>query len=170
MSSEVSQSVSVSRTIDAPAGELFALLARTANHPSIDGSGMLGDDLSDTVLSGVGDVFTLSMHNEEMGAYKMRNEVVEYEADRRLAWEPVLADASRDDMKADIGNSAHYRWGYVLSPVAHDRTLVTEFFDCTRSPEWLQQATNGGEGWVDAMTASLENLEALARCGLSEAS
>ena len=41
------------------------------------------------VISGVGDVFTMKMHNDEMGDYEMANHVVEYEPNRRIGWEPV---------------------------------------------------------------------------------
>ena len=65
----------------------------SANHPLIDGSGMLREAPSDVVLSRVGDVFTMKMHNDEMGDYEMSNQVVEYELNRRIGWEPVLPSA-----------------------------------------------------------------------------
>ncbi|MGH9029782.1 MAG: SRPBCC family protein [Acidimicrobiales bacterium] len=159
MTDQVCQPVSVSRTINASAEKLFALLAQTANHPIIDGSGMVREPLPDTVVSGVGDVFSMSMYHDEMGKYEMCNHVVEYEDGRRLVWEPVPAPASRSE---DVPESGHYLWGYDFTPVSSDRTVVTETFDCTASPAWLKEATKGGEGWIDAMTTSLEKLEALA--------
>jgi hypothetical protein len=39
-------------------------------------------------LSRAGDAFVTNMHHDEFGDYQMRNEVVDYEAGRRLAWEP----------------------------------------------------------------------------------
>ncbi len=42
MADNTCQPVSVSRKIDVPADKLFDFLARPANHPLIDGSGMLG--------------------------------------------------------------------------------------------------------------------------------
>jgi len=42
-------------------------------------------------------------------------------------------------------------------------TVVTETFDCTRSPLNLREAVEEGEGWRDAMTASLARLELLAK-------
>ncbi len=41
--------------------------------------------------------------------------------------------------------------------------LVTETFDCSRSPEDLRKAVRDGEGWRDAMTASLARLGLLAK-------
>jgi hypothetical protein len=58
---------------------------------------------------------------------------------------------------------ARYRWGYELSSDGPGATLVTESFDCSRSPQDLRQAVGDGEGWRDAMTASLARLELLAK-------
>jgi uncharacterized protein YndB with AHSA1/START domain len=165
MSDVTAQSVSVSRAIDAPAETLFTILAQTGNHPTIDGSGMVRSALPAVRIAGVGEDFLMAMHNEEMGDYQMRNRVVEYEEGVRLTWEPVLAAASREEDKAEIGDEAHHRWGFTLAPDGPGRTVVTETFDCTRSPQWLQKAVKGGARWVDSMTATLENLDGLAAGG-----
>ena len=154
--------VSVSRHIDVPAERLFALLADSANHPLIDGSGMVREPSPAVKVSRAGDAFVMDMHHERFGDYQMRNEVVEYEAGRRLTWEPARVAASPEEQEA-IGDPAHYRWGYELSLDGPGATLVTETFDCTRSPEDLREAVKEGEGWRDAMTASLARLELLAQ-------
>jgi hypothetical protein len=59
--------------------------------------------------------------------------------------------------------SARYRWGYQFAPDGDGATMVTETFDCTRSGPELRDAVKEGEGWRDAMTASLVKLELLAR-------
>ena len=152
--------VSVSRRIEAPAEELFALLTDSANHPLIDGSGMVLQPVPGVRLSRTGDSFLMNMHHERFGYYQMRNEVVEYEAGRRLVWEPKREPASPED---EVGDPGLYRWGYEFSPDGPGAALVTETFDCTRSPEDLREATREGEGWRDAMTASLARLELLAQ-------
>lgn len=101
------------------------------------------------------------MHNDEMGDYEMTNHVVDYEPDRRIVWEPVKAAASRDEDAVDVGLPAHHRWGYVLAPDGPEATLVTETYDCTASPEWLQRSVRGGMRWRAAMAATLERLEAV---------
>jgi len=95
----------------------------------------------------------------------MANHVVEFEPDRRIAWEPVLASASRPEDVEEIGNSTHQVWGYRLAPSGPGATEVTEFFDCSRSPEWLREAVRGGERWREAMVASLDNLARLSAAG-----
>ena len=152
--------VSVSRRIEAPAERLFALLADSANHPLVDGSGMVREPVPAVGLSRVGDAFLMNKHHREFGDYRMRNEVVEYEAGRRLTWEPAPAAISPED---EVGDPGRYRWGFELSPDGPGATLVTETFDCTRSPQDLREAVQEGEGWRDAMTASLARLDLLAR-------
>jgi hypothetical protein len=163
MTEETCKPVSVSRTISAPAGKLFGILADPARHPLIDGSGMVLEPASGAVLTGVGDVFTMKMHNDEMGFYEMANKVVAYELNRRIGWEPVLAAASREEDQADIGDPAEHLWSYELVPVGADATVVTETFDCSRSPEWLRKAVRCGERWTGSMTRTLQKLDVLSR-------
>jgi hypothetical protein len=151
--------VSVSRRIQAPAAELFAVLADPARHPGIDGSGMLRRAGGSQTIGGVGDVFTMSMHNDEMGDYEMANHVVEYEQDRQIGWEPVLKAASRPEDQDGIDDHGGHRWSFELTPVAQDVTVVTETYDCTRSPQWLRTAVKGGQRWVASMTTTLEKLD-----------
>jgi len=161
MSDEACPPVSVSRTIGAPAEKLFGILARPASHPLIDGSGMLREAASAAVLSGVGDVFTMTMHNDEMGDYEMSNYVVQYDLNRRIGWEPELKAATRQEDQEAIGDRAEHLWAFDLVPVDAGSTLVTETYDCSRAPEWLRKAVRGGERWRESMTLTLEKLDAL---------
>lgn len=151
------QPISVSVTINAPADRLFAVLALPANHPRIDGSGMLIQG-SEVEIAGVGQVFTMTMHNEEMGNYEIANHVVRYEPNRLIAWEPVLKAASRAEDQADIGVRNGVRWIYELQPLDGRSTLVTETYDCTTAPDGLRQAVKNGARWVESMTATLAKL------------
>lgn len=156
--------VSVSRRIEAPADHLFALLTDSANHPLIDGSGMVRGPAPAVRLAGPGDAFRMDMHHDEFGDYQMQNKVVDFQPGHRIVWEParVMAAAGPDDTET-IDDPAQYRWGFDLSADGPGATMVTETFDCTRSPDDLRKATQEGEGWRDAMTASLLRLELLAR-------
>jgi hypothetical protein len=164
MTGETCPPVSVSRTIEAPAEKLFGILAHPATHPLIDGSGMVLQAPSDMVVSGVGDVFDMKMHNDEMGDYEMYNYVVEYELNRRIGWEPLLKAASREEDQAEVGHQERaQRWTYNLEPLDSGATLVTETYDCSRAPAWLRRAVRGGERWRASMTLTLEKLDALSR-------
>jgi len=161
MTGDICPPVSVSRKIDVPADQLFDFLVHPANHPLIDGSAMLREG-SGGVIAGVGGVFTMKMHNDEMGDYEIANHVVEFEPSRRISWEPVLIAASRPEDHADIGDrSAPHRWTFELTPLGPGSTLVTEIYDCSRAPEWLRRAVKGGARWIDSMTATLEKLDVL---------
>lgn len=160
MNADASQPVSVSRTIGAPAEELFGFLADPANHPLIDGSGMLRE-WSGGRITGVGDVFTMAMHNDEMGDYEIANHVVGYEQGRRISWEPVLKAASRPEDQGDIGQRSGHQWAYELTVLGPRSTLVTESYDCSRAPEWLRRAVKGGARWIASMNGTLERLDQL---------
>jgi hypothetical protein len=145
--------VEVTRRIPAPAHEIFAVLASPHRHRDFDGTGMVGTS-DDPDVSTVGDTFLTQMHNDEFGDYVMRNTVVEFEGDARIAWAPTRRDDPDDDDWA-------HRWGYVLEPVGSDATQVALFFDCTRSPEDAWRILRGGESWRARMGGSLELLDAL---------
>jgi len=153
-------SISVTRDIPAPAGRIFSVLARPTEHPEVDGSGMLRTAFDDAVISKVGDVFVMNMFNDEMGDYVMENRVVEFEPQRRIVWEPSLR-SNEPDSQLDGDEPKPHQWGWQLEPLDADHTRVTEFFDCSRAPDWLQEAVKGGERWRPDIEASLENLERL---------
>jgi uncharacterized protein YndB with AHSA1/START domain len=156
--------VTVSRRIDAPADVLFGILADPRRHPEIDGSTLVREpDGEAKPLTVVGDIFAMRMHNDEMGDYVMASRITEYEPGRRIVWAPVMTRASRPEDLDMVGTPGGHLWGYELTPDGAGATVVTEIFDCSRSPEWLHKATKGGRTWIPAMTATLENLERLAK-------
>lgn len=145
--------------IGASAGQIFAILVRPTAHRELDGSGMLRSALDETVISRVGDVFAVNMFNDQVGDYVMENRVVEFEPQRRIVWEPVMRWVDKPEFESRVGQPADHQWGWQLETLGPDRTRVTEFFDCSRSPDWLQEATKGGEQWRPVIEASLDNLQ-----------
>jgi hypothetical protein len=148
--------VSVSRRIAASAETIFGLLVDPSNHPEVDGSGMLRQGASSAVVSGLGDVFVMKMHNSQMGDYEMDNHVVEFEANRRIGWEPALHGTSRQE-ESSLRNGS--RWLFTLDPDGPDATIVTETYDCSGSPDMVRTAVDNGKGWIEAMTQTLAHLE-----------
>jgi uncharacterized protein YndB with AHSA1/START domain len=114
--------VTVSRTMAAPAFEIFEILADPARHPDIDGSGSVRSVRTGTPARlSLGARFAMDMR---IGArYRITNQVVEFEEGRRIAWRHF---------------NGHV-WRYVLTPEAansagvgeNGRTLVTEQWDPT---------------------------------------
>ena len=155
--------VTASRKVDVPAASAFAFLSDPAHHRDFDGSGMLVDLVTPGVVTSVGNVFTMRMHNGFLGDYTIDNHVVEFDPHRRIAWEPVLSATLREEAKPNIGRSLRHRWGYQLEPAAPATTLITEFFDCSGSSvEWQEDLQEDMRGWIpDAMAASLERIQYL---------
>jgi hypothetical protein len=154
--------VAVARQINAPAAEIFRVLADPAQHVEIDGSGMLRGAASCMPISGIGDVFVMKMYYSKLGDYEMNNHVVEYELDRRLSWEP---EAGHGHPNAASANSAQSRWGhrwtFELTPVGKDATIVIESYDRSRAPEKERVDIDNGEIWTESMTKTLQRLDAL---------
>jgi hypothetical protein len=149
MGNDDCEPVSVSRRIEAPAAEIFKLLADPDRHPEIDGSGMLRPGASNTVVAGVGDVFVTKMYFPAMGDYEMHNRVVVYETDRCIGWEPGNPELARNGS----------RWRYDLAPDGPDATVVTETYDCSDSPETVRESVDNGNAWLAGMTETLERLD-----------
>ncbi len=146
--------VVISRRINAGAAAIFKVLADPGQHTGLDGSGMLRGALTDSVVTGVGDVFVLKMYFSELGGdYEMANRVVEYELNRRITWEPRRHDVDEP--------SWGHRWGFELTPDGARATIVTETFDCARWPEDERVGIDNGRIWVEAMTRTLERLDEL---------
>lgn len=137
--------VSVSRVIDAPAAEIFAVVADPARHCEFDGSGTVKAARSSEPITGVGQSFSMDM---KMGVpYRIGNTVKEFEQDRLIAW-------------AHMGG---HRWRYELAEV-EGGTEVTESFDwSTASPpvQFFIQTAGYPDKHPKAMAATLERLDAL---------
>ena len=114
------RSAQATRLVPAPAEEIFALLASPAQHPVIDGSGMVrGVQERTPVRLSLGAKFGMQMQAGR-APYKILNEVVEFEEGRRIAWR----------------HFGGHIWRYTLEPVDEHVTKVTEEFDpsASRSP------------------------------------
>ena len=107
----------------APPATVFALLADAANHPVLDGSGSVqraraggGQPLQ------LGSEFGMSM---KMGLlYATKNTVVEYEPNRRIAWQT----AADGPLGRVIGGRI---WRYELEPTGSS-TRVRETWDISK--------------------------------------
>jgi uncharacterized protein YndB with AHSA1/START domain len=112
----------VERLISAPPEAIFDVLADSAKHALIDGSGMLqgASDGASTRLA-LGVTFGMGM---KMGIhYSTVNTVVEFEENRRIAWQTGPKGKLEPYVAGRI-------WRYELQPQG-DRTLVRESWDIT---------------------------------------
>src|SRR5438105_3782836 len=115
--------LSVERVIAAPPEAIFALVADAGKHPLIDGSGTVKEvkEGAPERLS-LGSKFGMSM---KVGIkYSMVSEVIEFEDDRRIAWQSKPTGLG--------GRLAGGRiWRYELEPV-EGGTRVRESWDLSQ--------------------------------------
>jgi uncharacterized protein YndB with AHSA1/START domain len=142
----------VERFIAAPPEPIFDLIADPARHPEIDGSGSVQGAKGGSQRLELGSTFGMSM---KVGVpYSMVSTVVEYEENRRLAWQtrgPTF-----------IGKYFAGRiWRYQLVPV-DGGTLVRESWDIRHesaaTKPFARMARNDTR---KAMTATLERIESI---------
>ncbi len=112
--------ITVSRTIDAPAPEIFDVLTLPARHREIDGSGfVVSDDRTDRI-TGVGQVFRMNMTGDHMGGdYQTENHVTGYDKNSLLAWRTAPAGTE----------PAGWEWMWELKADGSDSTEVTLTYD-----------------------------------------
>jgi uncharacterized protein YndB with AHSA1/START domain len=134
--------VSASIVVDAPPAVVFAILADPRQHSRIDGSGSVGRVLAGPPrITAKGQTFTVRM--KLFGVpYVIRNRVVEFEPERRIAWRHFTAN----------------RWRYELTPTADGGTTVTETFDDSRADRvtdvvvrWARFPERNRQGIVDTL-------------------
>jgi uncharacterized protein YndB with AHSA1/START domain len=146
----MSDTVSVERFIAAPPEEIFALVADPARHKEFDGSGTVRDAMRVSGPIGLGATFGMNM---KMGLpYSMKNTIVEFEQDRRVAWKTT----GGKPWTAFLGGRI---WRYELEP-REGGTLVRETWDISQEKvkllvRPLANATRSN------MTATLERIAKL---------
>jgi uncharacterized protein YndB with AHSA1/START domain len=125
-----SQQLEVTETVAAPPEKVFALLADPSRHTEIDGAGMLrGLASGRSPISGIGDSFVMNMNQDGLGDYQMRNEVVDFEPNRRIVWAPSIhPPGALSQVIGDLDPSG-YCWSWELEPTAAGGTRLTHTYD-----------------------------------------
>ena len=144
--------VTVERRIEAPPEPIFDLLVQPERHRDIDGSGTVRDPKGEVPRLGMGSRFGMSMH---MGIpYSMVSTVIEYEENRRLAWQTT----GPGPFGAHVGGRI---WRYELEPV-DGGTLVRESWDIRQESALTRPIIRRGAGQTRKnMAATLERIEKL---------
>ena len=145
--------VSVERCIPAGPAAIFALVGDAARHPDIDGSGTVRQVKSGAPQKlSLGATFGMSM---KLGiAYSMVSTVIEFEEDRRIAWQSRPAGF--------VGKFVGGRiWRYQLEPV-EGGTLVRESWDISQDHQRaLLRLGSVGKQTAESMTKTLETIEGI---------
>ena len=144
--------VSVERVIPAEAGPIFDLLADPSRHHEIDGSGTVRDAKTGSQRLALGATFGMSM---KMGIpYSMVSKVVEFEPDRRIAWQTRGPGRIGQHVAGRI-------WRYELE-VVDGGTLVRESWDIRQeSPLSRPFVRRLAEQTRKNMAATLERIESV---------
>jgi uncharacterized protein YndB with AHSA1/START domain len=144
---------SVERTIPQPPEAIFAFLADPRRHHDIDGSGGVREVKSGPERVKLGDQFSMAM---KLGIpYTMVSTIIEFEDNRRIAWQ----SRSPGLMGKLTGGRI---WRYELEPVG-DATRVRETWDISheRGTKFLLRAGRVHKHTREAMETTLENIEKL---------
>ena len=144
----------VERTIPALPAAIFALLADPSRHRDIDGSGTVIEVKNAPARVKLGDTFGMSMKRGV--PYSTYSVVVEFDDDRRIAWQP-----SAGGVIGKIWGPGPI-WRYELEPVDGE-TLVRETWDFSPVRGWkpLLRRPRSRSDTRAAMEKTLENIEKL---------
>jgi uncharacterized protein YndB with AHSA1/START domain len=151
--------ISVERVINAPAGDIFAMIADAGRHSSFDGSGTVDHSKEKSQPLAMGAKFGMSMRGRPESLflpYRTTNTVIEFEPDRRIAWQTRMGP---------LGVIGGRIWRYELSP-AENGTLVRETWDVSqdRQRPMLKMGAMPKQT-EDGMRATLERIAAILEPG-----
>src|SRR3954454_24437666 len=146
---------SVERVIPAPPEEAFALIADPRRHKDIDGSGTVRD-AKDMPAGELKLGATFGMNMEYGGKYTMENTVIEFEPDRRIAWQARPPRGRGGAWRQLFGGRI---WRYELEPV-DGGTRVRESWDLSQERTKLLVRAYGPKTRKN-MAKTLERIEKL---------
>lgn len=128
---DTSRKISVTKVIDAPAEAIFALLADPSKHAELDGAGFVkGPEGAAPPIGGIGQVFTMNMHQDAIGDYRMVNTVTAYVPGARIGWGPSMdPTCEAAEQFTGVAVTGH-TFTYDLSETGGG-TEVTETYDWT---------------------------------------
>ena len=143
--------VTVERVIPASPEAVFALISDPRRHHEFDGSGTVRQAKNVPPHLELGATFGMNMR---LGVpYSMVSKVIEYEQDRRLAWQTVPPYPLADKL------AGGRIWRYELEPV-EGGTRVRESWDITHEAFLSKPVVKQAAGTTrDNMTKTLERIE-----------
>jgi uncharacterized protein YndB with AHSA1/START domain len=113
----------VTRTVNAPAQDIFDVLTDPERHRELDGSGFIRSAQQAQRITGTGQVFTMNMTGDHMGGdYQTDNHVTGYDENQLLAWQTAPAGTEPPG----------WEWMWELKPQGPDATEVTLTYDWSK--------------------------------------
>lgn len=134
--------ISRSAEVNAPADEIFAIVADPRRHHELDGSGTVLDAIDGPERLSSGARFSVKM--KQYGVpYRITSQVTEFTDGRVLEWQHPLG----------------HRWRWELTPLSERTTLVTETFDYSQ----LGAAKTNSLKWFGSLKHNAAGIEATLR-------
>lgn len=133
-------------TIEAPAEKIFSILADPRSHSLFDGSATVQSVINGPERLFLGARFGMNMKIKV--GYKITNEVIEFEENKKIAWRHLMK----------------WVWRYELVDLGGGVTQVSEYFDvspCNTAQLWWLKKTGSMARNPKWMAKSLVNLKAL---------
>lgn len=132
----------VTRSINAPATEIFELLTNPDHHAQIDGSGFVRSADHAQRITAVGQTFRMNMVGDHMGGeYQTDNHVVGYSANELVAWKTAPAGSEPPgwewvyELKAEDSGNTHVTLTYDWSAVTDKELLKQIHFPLVTSDQ-----------------------------------
>lgn len=118
-------SITVTRTIDAPAKDIFEVLTLPARHKDFDGSGMVRASEDTERITKNGEQFVMNMYAEDMGGdYQMYNHVTAFDPNKMVGWQPA--------QEKNKSEPAGWEWLYELRSLDAGDTEVSLTYDWSK--------------------------------------
>lgn len=128
---DTDKKLQATKVIDAPAEAVFALLSDPNQHSAIDGADSIrGVEGTTPPISGIGQVFTMNMHADDLGDYRMVNSVTAYVPGARVGWAPKVDPTCELAEKLGGMDASGHTFTYDLREV-DGGTEVTSVYDWT---------------------------------------
>jgi hypothetical protein len=134
--------ISRSAEVNAPADEIFAIVADPRRHHDLDGSGTVLEAIEGQERLTSGARFSVRM--KQYGVpYRITSKVTDFTEGRVVEWQHPLG----------------HRWRWELTPLSERATLVTETFDYSQ----LGAAKASGLKWFGSLRHNAAGIEATLR-------
>ena len=142
--------ITVSRTIDASAADIFNVLSNPQRHAELDGSGFIVSDDKTDRITATGQVFSMNMEGDHMGGeYQVDNHVTGFQPNTLIAWKTAPAGTEPPG----------WEWLYELKAAGSDQTEVSLTYDWTHvTDKELLKKVHFPLVSADAMESSLAAL------------
>lgn len=128
---DTDKKLQATKVIDAPAEAVFAVLSDPNRHSAIDGADSIRGVAGTTPpISGIGQVFTMNMHADDLGDYRMVNSVTAYVPGARVGWAPKVDPTCELAEKLEGMDASGHTFTYDLREV-DGGTEVTSVYDWT---------------------------------------